>query len=103
MLIDFHTHAFPEKIAARAVLKLAQDAGGLENQTDGLTGQMRMGNTVFSFVLELICQIEDGQDLLGGKVRELEQVLHQKATSFVIIKLLNPAKHPGVAEILWQE
>ncbi len=35
MLIDFHTHAFPPKIAARAVGKLANDAGGLSPQTDG--------------------------------------------------------------------
>lgn len=35
MLIDFHTHAFPAKIAGRAVAKLAHDAGGLTPQTDG--------------------------------------------------------------------
>ena len=35
MLIDFHTHAFPGKIAARAVSSLSQACGGLEPQTDG--------------------------------------------------------------------
>lgn len=35
MLIDFHTHAFPEKIASRAVGKLALDSGGLVPQTNG--------------------------------------------------------------------
>ena len=35
MLIDFHTHAFPEKIAARAIETLAHEAGGLDPQTDG--------------------------------------------------------------------
>ena len=35
MLIDFHTHAFPERIAARAIGKLAYDSGGLMPQTDG--------------------------------------------------------------------
>ncbi len=35
MLIDFHTHAFPEKIAAKAVAKLAHASGGLCPQTDG--------------------------------------------------------------------
>ena len=35
MLIDFHTHAFPERIAARAVGKLSYDAGGLKPQTEG--------------------------------------------------------------------
>lgn len=35
MLIDFHTHCFPEKIAARAVEKLSFASGGLINYTDG--------------------------------------------------------------------
>lgn len=35
MLIDFHTHAFPEKIAARAVESLAHASGGLCPQTVG--------------------------------------------------------------------
>ena len=35
MLIDFHTHAFPDKIAQRAVSKLSYDSGGLEPQTQG--------------------------------------------------------------------
>jgi len=35
MLIDFHTHAFPEKIAANAVSRLSHAAGGLLPQTDG--------------------------------------------------------------------
>lgn len=41
MLIDFHTHAFPEKIALRAVNKLALDAGGLEPQTDGTVQSLK--------------------------------------------------------------
>jgi predicted TIM-barrel fold metal-dependent hydrolase len=35
MLIDFHTHAFPDKIAAGTVEKLAVGAGGLNPSTDG--------------------------------------------------------------------
>ena len=41
MLIDFHTHAFPEKIAVRAIQKLAHDAGGLTPQTDGTLGSLK--------------------------------------------------------------
>ena len=41
MLIDFHTHAFPEKIAARAVAGLSHCAGGLEPQTDGTLDALR--------------------------------------------------------------
>ncbi len=35
MIIDFHTHAFPEKIAARAMEKLSYASGGLIPQTNG--------------------------------------------------------------------
>lgn len=35
MLIDFHTHAFPDKIASRAMDKLSYDSGGLNPQTNG--------------------------------------------------------------------
>lgn len=35
MIIDFHTHAFPEKIAEAAIKKLSHASGGLIPQTDG--------------------------------------------------------------------
>lgn len=54
MLIDFHTHAFPEKIAPRAVSKLAYDSGGLCPQTDGtvasLKEQMQIDGVTISVV-----------------------------------------------------
>jgi len=41
MLIDFHTHAFPEKIAARAVGKLSYEVGGVVPQTDGTLASLK--------------------------------------------------------------
>lgn len=41
MLIDFHTHAFPDKIAERAVHKLSVSAGGLLNHTDGTVSGLK--------------------------------------------------------------
>lgn len=41
MLIDFHTHAFPERIAERAIDKLSFDSGGLKPQTDGTLGSLK--------------------------------------------------------------
>ena len=41
MLIDFHTHAFPERIASRAVTGLAQGSGGLIPQTDGTLASLK--------------------------------------------------------------
>ena len=35
MLIDFHTHCFPEKIAEKAVLRLSYVSGGIPCHTDG--------------------------------------------------------------------
>ena len=51
MLLDFHTHAFPDKIARKAIEKLSHAAGGLCPQTDG---------TVVSLKSALL---EDGVDL----------------------------------------
>lgn len=41
MLIDFHTHAFPDKIAAAAIGKLSAAAGGLLPQTDGTVDSLK--------------------------------------------------------------
>lgn len=41
MTIDFHTHCFPEKIAAKAVQKLSYDSGGLIPQTDGTVSSLK--------------------------------------------------------------
>ncbi|MDR0315213.1 MAG: amidohydrolase family protein [Oscillospiraceae bacterium] len=35
MIIDFHTHAFPPKVAQLAIPKLAKESGGLKPQHDG--------------------------------------------------------------------
>lgn len=41
MLIDFHTHCFPEAIAARAVEKLSDASGGLYPYTDGTVAGLK--------------------------------------------------------------
>ena len=41
MLIDFHTHAFPDRIAKNAIEKLAFCAGGLYPQTDGTLSSLK--------------------------------------------------------------
>lgn len=57
MLIDFHTHAFPEKIAEAAISKLADASGGLIPQTDGtvsgLKKRMEEEGTDLSVVLSI--------------------------------------------------
>ena len=41
MLIDFHTHAFPERIAERAMKKLSFEGGGLVPQTRGTAASLK--------------------------------------------------------------
>ena len=57
MLIDFHTHCFPEKIAERAVQQLSFVSGGLEYHTDGteegLRRSMKKGGVDISVVLSI--------------------------------------------------
>ena len=57
MLIDFHTHVFPERIASRAVEKLAFEGGSLVPQTDGtlasLKAQMAADGVDISVVLSI--------------------------------------------------
>ena len=57
MLIDFHTHAFPEKIASRAIESLAHSAGALLPQTSGtaasLKEQMQRDGVDISVVLSI--------------------------------------------------
>ena len=41
MLIDVHTHCFPDPLAARAIEKLSHVGGGLEPYTDGTVNDLR--------------------------------------------------------------
>lgn len=41
MLIDFHTHCFPDKIAKGAINKLTGVSGGLKNHTDGTLNSLK--------------------------------------------------------------
>ena len=41
LLIDFHAHAFPDKIAPRAMATLSHASGGLCPQTDGTAQSLK--------------------------------------------------------------
>lgn len=57
MLIDFHTHAFPETIASKAMEKLSYASGGLEPQSEGtlssLKAEMEKDGVDISVVLSI--------------------------------------------------
>ena len=56
-LIDFHTHAFPEKLAPRAMATLSHACGGMKPQTDGtlagLRAEMKKEGVSLSVVLAI--------------------------------------------------
>ncbi|MBQ4526752.1 MAG: amidohydrolase family protein [Clostridia bacterium] len=57
MLIDFHTHCFPDKIYERAIQKLKDQSGNIENYSDGslsgLKNSMKENNVDVSVVLNI--------------------------------------------------
>ncbi len=57
MLIDFHTHCFPDTLAEKAVGKLSFVSGGLKNHTDGtvngLKNRMERDGVAASVVLNI--------------------------------------------------
>jgi len=57
MIIDFHTHAFPENVSSKAMKKLSFDSGGLVPQSDGtiisLKKQMKKDDIDISVVLSI--------------------------------------------------
>lgn len=67
MLIDFHTHAFPDKIAPKAIDKLSYVSGGLEPYTDGtlsgLRRSMKNNNVDLSVVLCIATNAEQQKNV----------------------------------------
>lgn len=67
MLIDFHTHAFPEKIAERAISKLSFASGGLQPQTNGtlsgLKESMQKGGVNVSVVMNIATNAEQQRNV----------------------------------------
>ena len=64
MIIDFHTHAFPEKIAGAAISKLSYAAGGLQPQTDGTLESLKAQMEVILSALPepLLANLKRGYD-----------------------------------------
>lgn len=67
MLIDFHTHCFPDKIAKKAVEKLSFASGGLiphtDGSLDGLRASMRAGGVDCSVVLNIATNAHQQQSV----------------------------------------
>ena len=57
MVIDFHTHCFPDKIADRAIDKLSYASGGLEPYTDGTVEGLRRSMKAHGVDLSVVVSI----------------------------------------------
>ncbi len=66
MIIDFHTHTFPENLAGRAITKLAQSARAL-NYLDGTAGalraSMREAGVDYSLLLPVVTRPGQQEDI----------------------------------------
>ena len=110
MLIDFHTHCFPEKIASMAMEKLSFASGGLKNNTDGtlngLRQSMKAGGVTVSVALSIAtnagqqkkvndfaASINNGEDIIAfgsvfpDSVDVLEELERIKALGLKGVKL----------------
>ena len=57
MLIDFHTHAFPDSIGPRAVAQLSRQSGGLQPQTEGTLSSLKKEMTADGVDLSVVLSI----------------------------------------------
>lgn len=74
MVIDFHTHCFPERIAERAIGKLSYASGGLKPHTDGtadaLKARMDQDGVSLSVVLSIATN-EEQQESVNNFAKEV--------------------------------
>lgn len=97
MYIDFHTHAFPPKIAQKAVEHLSHLSGGLIYQTDGtaegLIASMQAGGIDKSVVLNIATN-EHQQT----KVNDFAASINDKASIFAFGSVY-PRSKDAIAEL----
>ena len=84
MLIDFHTHCFPDKIAVKAIEKLSDASGGLKPYTDGtlsgLERSMQQGNVDMSVVLSIATNAHQQKSVndFAALMNEKENIVDKK-------------------------
>ena len=54
MLIDFHTHCFPDVIAPKAVSKLSFASGGLNSHTNGTLPDLKRSMKEYNVDIKII-------------------------------------------------
>ncbi len=94
MLIDFHTHAFPERIASRAMSSLSHGSGGLVPQTEGtlssLLAEMDRDGVDISVVQSIATNPRQQQSV---NTFAIEMNQHPRITAFGSV-------HPDAPDVL---
>ena len=97
MLIDFHSHAFPDAIAPRAMETLSHASGGLRPQTDGtaqsLKEQMARDGVDLSVVLSIATNPRQ-----QTKVNDFAMELNRQA-GFVAVGSVHPDAPDALEEL----
>jgi len=81
MLIDFHTHCFPDKIASKAIDKLSYASGGLLPNTDGsvsgLKESMQSNKVDVAVVLNIATNASQQQNVndFAAKINSMEGIV----------------------------
>lgn len=85
MVIDFHTHTFPEKLAARAIPKLSGNAGicPFSDATNkGLTASMKKNHVDYSVTLPVVTSPEQVEKINHPLLSSLEYLNSQGIIPF---------------------
>ena len=97
MVIDFHTHVFPDKIAPRAIEKLSDASGGLypytDGTADGLASRMRESGVDVSVVLSIATNAHQQKS-----VNDFAATLNAR-TEFVAFGSVHPTAPDALEEL----
>ena len=85
MIIDFHTHTFPEKISSRVVKKLGTAAhikAYTDGSMEGLTASMALAGADYSVNLPVMTSPEQVEKINSSMIQHRESLLSQGIIAF---------------------
>lgn len=85
MIIDFHTHTFPEKISGKVVKKLAKVSHTMpftDGSVSGLCASMQEAHVDYSVNLPVMTNVEQVEKVNRSLIEQREQLLSQGVVTF---------------------
>lgn len=85
MIIDFHTHTFPDKIASKVVDKLGRVSRTkyfTDGSVSGLRSSMERGNVDYSVNLPVMTSVDQVEKVNGALIAQREQLLEDGIITF---------------------